>query len=659
MRLGLPDHGDKQTAESKKKALMSTKLPMLGEEAVHQTADGREIRVLETDLYTVEIVSDSGEGAQKCGQIFGAVSAKMGNGVWTVEIIPAEVQPPPRDPAGASGNRIRLGSQPVTNWGDKTNVVVAFNEQVLHYRHMLGALEDNAILLIENKWKTHDDEKIQAQWVEAISELEEAGYGIVEVPMEEECLKVVDDARLGKNMFALGLLTYIFNRDIQLVRDQIAFAFRTKKQEITDKNHALLEQGVAWARDNLDFRIEVPPHPSEEPMVVMNGNQAIALGAIAAGMEMAAMYPITPATSVSHHLGEVFEKFGGVVHQAEDEIAAAGVAIGASYSGKVAFTITSGPGMALKTEFLGLAAMTEIPLVVIDVQRGGPSTGLPTKVEQSDLLAAIYGQPGDAPHVVIAPSSIEECFHSMITARRIAESFRMLVIVLSDANLATGVAPFARPSMDPNWHSPPPDLSPIPEGLKPYDWDPKTGLSRRFIPGAPGGMHTLTGLAHDERSKVAYASDINQRSSNMRSRKLAVLQSTLRPPTVNGDDSGDLLVVGWGSTKGAIEEAVDRARAEGLKVSSLHLTFLSPLEPGLKEIFNRFKKVMTVEINYSDEIGDPFITEENRRMGQLAWLLRAATLVDVDCWTRVLGEPLRPGAIHEVIRRFIPKGGNA
>jgi 2-oxoglutarate ferredoxin oxidoreductase subunit alpha len=172
-------------------------------------------------------------------------------------------------------------------------------------------------------------------------------------------------------------------------------------------------------------------------------------------------------------------------------------------------------------------------------------------------------------------------------------------------------------------------------------------------------MHTLTGLAHDERSKVAYASDINQRSSQMRSRKLAVLQSTLRPPAINGDDSGDLLVVGWGSTKGAIEEAVDRARAEGLKVSSLHLTFLSPLEPGLKEIFNRFKKVMTVEINYSDDLGDPFITEENRRMGQLAWLLRAATLVDVDCWTRVLGEPLRPGAIHEVIRSSTPKGGNA
>jgi 2-oxoglutarate ferredoxin oxidoreductase subunit alpha len=374
-------------------------------------------------------------------------------------------------------------------------------------------------------------------------------------------------------------------------------------------------------------------------------------------MDLAAMYPITPATSVSHHLGEIFLKFGGLLHQAEDEIAAAGVAIGASWSGKCAFTITSGPGLALKTEFIGLAIMTEIPLVVVDVQRGGPSTGLPTKVEQSDLLAAIYGQPGDAPHVVMSVATIEECFYAMITARRIAEAFRCVVMILTDANLATGVSPFPRPELDPAWVASPPDFSPIPKGLRPYDWHPETGLSRRFIPGTPGGMHTLTGLAHDEGSKVAYTTDVVQRSMTMRSRKMAVFQSTLQPPKVNGPEEGDLLLVGWGSTKGAIEEAVERAQEEGLSVSSLHLTFLSPLEPGLKEIFSRFKKIVTVEINYSDELGQPYITEENRRYGQLAWILRAATLVDVDCWTRVLGEPLKPGAIHEAIRQKMPKGG--
>jgi 2-oxoglutarate/2-oxoacid ferredoxin oxidoreductase subunit alpha len=335
------------------------------------------------------------------------------------------------------------------------------------------------------------------------------------------------------------------------------------------------------------------------------------------------------------------------------------VAIGASFAGKVAFTVTSGPGLALKTEFLGLAVMTETPLVLVDVQRGGPSTGLPTKVEQSDLLAAIFGQPGDAPHVVIAPATIEECFHVMVTARRLAESFRTLVMVLTDANLATGVQPFPRPRLDVAWQGLSPDMSPVPEGLRPYDWDPQTGLSRRFIPGQPGGMFTATGLSHDERSKVAYTTDVSQRSSEMRSRKLAVLQSMLQPPEINGDPDGDLLVVGWGSTRGAIEEAVERARDEGLAVSSVHLRFLSPMEPGLKEIFRRFRHVMTVEINYSDEPGTPYVTEENRRRGQLAWLLRAQTLVDVDCWTRVLGEPMRPRAILEAIRQKLDQGGDA
>ncbi len=346
------------------------------------------------------------------------------------------------------------------------------------------------------------------------------------------------------------------------------------------------------------------------------------------------------------------------MHQAEDEIAAAGVAIGASYAGKCAFTITSGPGLALKTEFLGLAVMAEIPLVVVDVQRGGPSTGLPTKVEQSDLLAAMFGQPGDAPHVVLAPATIEECFHVMTTARRIAEALRTVVIVLSDANLATGVAPYPRPKLSAGWQAEPPDQRALPEGLRPYDWDAATGISRRFVPGQVGGEHTVTGLAHDERSKVAYDSAVNERASRMRSRKIAAFQSTLLPPSVNGETRGDLLVVGWGSTRGAIEEAVDRARAEGLAVSSLHLTFLAPLPPGLKEIFSGFRKVMTVEINYSDEPGDPFVTEQNRRRGQLSWLLRATTLVDVDCWTRVLGEPLRPGRILGAIRENLP-GGDA
>jgi 2-oxoglutarate ferredoxin oxidoreductase subunit alpha len=597
----------------------------------------------------VEIVSDSGEGAQKCGQIFGAVSAKMGNGVWTVEIIPAEIQPPPRMPDGASGYRIRIGSGPVTNWGDATNVVVAFNEQVLLARHRLGALAPDATILLENKWESHPDEDVQQAWRAAHEELSTRSYRIIHVPMDEQCLTLVDNPRKGKNMFVLGMLACIYDRDMDRIRDQIAYAFRKKSEEIYAQNVALLQLGYDWAREHIDFRVDVPATPVTHPMVVMNGNEAIGMGALAAGFELCAMYPITPATSASHYLGETFDRFGGVLHQAEDEIAAAGVAIGASYAGSVALTITSGPGLALKTEFIGLAVMTETPLVIVDVQRGGPSTGLPTKVEQSDLLAVLYGQPGDAPKVVIAPATIEDCFHSMITARRIAEAFRCVVVVLSDANLATGVQPFPRPVLEERWMQTTLDQDAVPPGTKAYDWDERTGLSRRIIPGQPNGAFTLTGLEHDARSKVAYSSGVHQQSSAMRSRKLAVLQTMLLPPPIHGDDSGDLLIVGWGSTKGAIEEAVDRVRAAGHRVSSLHLTFLSPLPPGLRETFARFAKVCTVELNYSDEPDAPFITPDNRRLGQLAWLLRATTLTDVDCWTRVPGEPLRPGAIADAI----------
>lgn len=361
------------------------------------------------------------------------------------------------------------------------------------------------------------------------------------------------------------------------------------------------------------------------------------------------MYPITPATSASHYLADVFHEVGGFVHQAEDEIAAIAFAIGSSYAGKTACTITSGPGLALKTELLALAVMGEIPLVLAVVQRGGPSTGLPTKVEQGDLLASIFGEPGDAPKVVVAAATIEECLHFVVMSRRLAETFRTPVVLLTDANLATGQQPYPRPEPSQEWLAPHIDQTDWDPKVPPYDWDPETGLSPRPIPGMVGGHYVLTGLAHTNESKVAYDSKSNQLGCDMRSRKLAALAGTLKPPKVYGDSDGDLLVVGWGSTLGAIEEAVDRTRAQGHKVSSLHLRFLSPLEPGLQEIFKRFRKVMTVEINYSDDPAAPLITPANRRYSQLAWLLRAQTLVDVDCWSVVLGAPLQPGMIHQVL----------
>jgi 2-oxoglutarate ferredoxin oxidoreductase subunit alpha len=599
--------------------------------------------------HIIEIISDSGEGAQRCGQALAAIAARMGNGVWTVEIIPAEIRPPARSVAGGSGNRIRLGSGHVTNGGNETDLVIAFNEQVLLGRVRTGELKAGCTILLESMWRESADKKIAATYVETHDQLVAAGYKVIEAPLERECRTIVSDARRGKNMFALGMLCNIYSFDRQLAREQIARTFGKKDASVIESNVKLLNAGYDWAEKNLEFKYRIPATRSTDPKIVIDGNTALALGVLASGMEICAMYPITPATSVSHYLSSVFEKVGGIVHQAEDEIAACTFAIGASYAGKCAVTVTSGPGYSLKQEAIGLAVMGEIPLVVINVQRGGPSTGQPTKVEQGDLMTAIFGSHGDAPKVVIAPGTIEDCFYSVITARKIAETFNMVVVILSDASLASSQQPFTRPQFSEAWLAPPVDQSEVPEGSRPYDWNTTTGLARRFIPGQPGGMHTLTGLAHDDLSHVAYDPDTNETSIRARSHKLAALQKTLKAPSVFGDDNGDLLVVGWGSTKGAIEEAVTNLRADGHKVSSLHLTFLQPMAPGIKEIMQRFKKVITIEGNWSDDPNDEIVDESNRRYSALAILLRSRFLIDVDCWSEVRGQPIKPNTIARVV----------
>jgi 2-oxoglutarate ferredoxin oxidoreductase subunit alpha len=506
-------------------------------------------------------------------------------------------------------------------------------------------------------WRDDRNPAIASQYAETCDELVAQGFQVIEVPMEVECRKLVSDPRRGKNMFALGILVNIYTLDLGLAREQVALTFGKKDQKVIDTNIQLLEAGWAWAEENLDFQFEIPAMRLTEPRVVVNGNIAVALGVLASGMEICAMYPITPATSASHYLSEIFEKTGGIVHQAEDEIAAATFAVGASYAGKCAVTITSGPGYSLKQEAIGLAVMGEIPLVVVNVQRGGPSTGQPTKMEQGDLMTAIFGSHGDAPKIVLAPGTIEECFYSVITARRIAETFNMVVVILTDAGLATSQQPFPRPVFNESWMAPPVDQSPVPEGAKPYAWDETTGLSRRFKPGQPGGMHTLTGLAHDSDSHVAYDAQVNEQTLRFRSLKLAAFQKTLKPPTIFGGPKGDLLIIGWGSTKGAIEEAVEGLRADGKKVSSMHLQFLQPMAPGIKEAMSGFKQVMTIESNWSDRPEDKIIDETNRRYSAVAMLLRSRYLVDVDCFSEVAGQPIKPSTIRRVAAEKLKKNG--
>ncbi len=607
--------------------------------------------------HIVEVISDSGEGAQRCGQSLAAIAARSGNGIWTVEIIPAEIQPPARSVAGASGIRIRMGSGRISNGGDQTDLVVAFNEQVLLGRVQAGELKPGATIMLENVWREHKDPKIVASYLETVKALGKDGYRVIEMPLEHECRALMSDPKRGKNMFVLGSLCSIYSFDLELARAQIALIFGKKDASVIESNVRLLEAGFAWAEKTLDFKFRIPAAKVAEAQVVVSGNTAIALGVLASGMDICAMYPITPATSASHYLSECFERVGGLVHQAEDEIAACAFAIGASYAGRCAVTITSGPGYSLKQEGLGLAVMAEIPLVVVNVQRGGPSTGQPTKVEQGDLLTAIYGSHGDAPKVVMAVSGIEDCFYSMITARKIAETFNMVVVVLSDASLATAQQPFARPVFSEEWLAAPIDQTPVPEGAKPYDWDPVTGIARRFVPGQPGGMHTITGLAHDRNSKVAYDPATNEEGLRARSLKLAALQRTLKTPPVYGEPDGDLLLVGWGGNQGAIEEAVDRLCAMGKKVSSLHLRFIQPLPSGIREILQRFARVMTIEGNWSDSLEDELIDEDNRRYSALAMMLRSRYLVDVDCWSEARGQPIKPGSVVDAaLTRLNRKG---
>ena len=606
--------------------------------------------------HIVEVVSDSGEGAQRCGQSLGAIAAKLGNGIWTVEIIPAEIQPPARSIQGASGVRIRIGRGPVTNGGDETDLVVAFNEQVLLGRLRAGEFKPGATILLESMWRDDDDPAIAASYAETVADLLAAGFRVIEIPMEVECRKLVANPRQGKNMFVLGILCDLYSLDLRHAREQVRITFGKKDERVVRQNLELLEAGWAWAEENLDFCYEIPAQRTEQPQIVSNGNTALALGILASGMDICAMYPITPATSASHYLIEIFD--GARRHRPSGRGRDRGVLV---RDRRVLRRQMCGhdhlrPGLLAQAGGDRARVDGEIPLVVIDVQRGGPSTGLPTKIEQGDLQAAIFGSHGDAPKVVIAASSIEDCFYSVITARKIAEEFNIPVVLLSDASLATAQTPFPRPLFSDAWLAPPVDRTPVAPGIRPYDWDPVTGIARRIMPGQPGGMHTLTGLAHDRDSHVAYDADSNEDGLRHRSLKLVALQKTLRPPAVFGDPDGDLLMVGWGSTKGLIEEAVERLRGEGLRVSSLHLRFLQPLPPGIKEIMQRFEQVLAIEGAWSDRPQDELVDDDNRRYTPLAMILRSRYLVDVDCWGEARGAPMKPATVCDVVRSRLLEG---
>ena len=615
--------------------------------------------VLHLREHTVEIVSDSGEGAQKCGQIFGAVCAKMGNGVWTVEIIPAEIQPPPRIPEGrerhtafaSASGRSPTGATRPTSSSPSTSRCCWRGTGSARWRRRRDRCSSRT------SGRPHDDADIRAAWDGGDGRaLRHGTTGSSRCRWKSSASRIVDNPAQGEeHVRASACSRAIYGRDMERIQEQIAL--RLPQEE---RGGVRAERRAARARlrrgptEHLDFRIEVPG--AARPTAAGGDERQRGARRSArspSGMELCAMYPITPATSVSHYLGEVFERFGGIVHQAEDEIAAAGVAIGASYAGKVAFTVTSGPGLALKTEFLGLAVMTEIPLVVdrraarrpehrtADQGRAvGPARGA---VRAAGRRAARGHRAGDDRGVL--PRHGHRAAHRRGVPHGGDGALRRQPRHRRDA------VPAARSSTRAGRRRRSTSRR-CPTGTKAVRLGRRDrALARGSFPGQPGGMYTVTGLSHDEGSKVAYSSGVHQRSSAMRSRKLAVLQSMLAPPAGlrrrRGRPAPRRLGEHQGRDRGG---GGPRARARDCACRRCTCASSRRSSRGSRRSSRASGRSCTVEINYSDEPDDPFITDENRRRGQLAWLLRAATLVDVDCWTRVPGEPLRPGAILDAIR---------
>lgn len=606
--------------------------------------------------HIIELIGDAGDGALRCGQNLAAIAVRMGHGLWASDLGSADGSVPMGSTSGASGMRIRLGRQRVNHAGDLTDLVLAFNARVLLGRWQAGEIKPGAKVLLESAAAHHADPAVVAAHQQTVATLRAAGCEVHELALLARCQVLVSDPRKGLNMFVLGLLCHLYSLDATLAREQLARLFGETDVQVIQSNVALLDAGAAWAEAHLPLRFSLPTTRPTEPQIVVNGHTALVLGVMASGMDICTV--VAPAfanagAARSQELTTMFAKIGGRVHAAEDAAAACAFALGASYAGKCAVTIAAGPDFALQQDVIAQAVRAEIPLVVINLQGGDQ----PLQAEQGDLAAALWGSHGDSPKVVMAALGIEDCFYSVITARKIAETFGMVVVLLADASLANAQQAIPRPRFADEWLAPPVDRAPVPADAKPYDWDPVSGLSRRLQPGRPGGMHTLSGLAHGRDGRPAQDPAALEEGPRARSLKLAALQSTLKPPPVFGAPRGDMLLIGWGSSQGAIEDAVTQLRAQGLAVSALQLRFIQPLPSGIGEILARFSHAMTIEASGSDRSEAESITADSVRIGALAQLLRARFLRDVDCWGEARGTPIRPADICRGVRAALLKKG--
>jgi 2-oxoglutarate/2-oxoacid ferredoxin oxidoreductase subunit alpha len=542
----------------------------------------------------IRLAGNSQDGIQSIGGFLARLAGRTAKDVMTYMTIPSTIS------GGPSIFQLHLGSGEVLTPGDESDMLVAFYQH--SYDNHLSALKDGGICLYDSG---------------EVKELKnERGILHIPVPFTAATIEAIGGSARdrGKNMFVLGLLCAVFQLDREKLSGIVARQFGKKDESVLRNAMLAFDAGYAYPVGDIGtFAFEEGEH-KDENRISTDGNTLMTLGLLAGGVRYGSAYPITPWSPIMEMLRSELPKYGGIYVQAEDELSAVSMTIGAAYAGHLAVTGSAGPGLSLKMEALSYASMAEIPLIVINVQRGGPSTGLPTSVEQSDLLQAIYGSHGDCPRIVLAPRDVEDCFYIALEACKMAKEYSCPVIILSDQALSSRIEAFTMPDVDACWVEPTLEIQDRDDSFKPYPLD---RVTRHAPPGSKmlaGKYPIVTGLEHDEWGHPSGNPKMHQKMTDKRRDKLIALSKELPVPEVIGDQEGDLLLLGWGSTYGPIKESVLRLQAEGHKVGGADLRYLHPLPAGLGDLFARYKQVVVVEMNDYGLYG----------YGQLAMLLRAS-----------------------------------
>lgn len=613
-------------------------------------SDVREIQEKHIDEVTVRFAGDSGDGMQLTGTQFSDTTAVLGNDLSTLPDYPAEIRAPAGTLYGVSGFQLHFSSNDIHTPGDVPDVLVAMNPAAL--KKNLPELKRSGLIVVNSDAFDKKNLKLAGFTENPLEDGTLAGYDVMDIPITTLTFNALEESELSmkekgrcKNFFALGLMYWMYNRPINQTIEWIEKKFK-KRPEIIDANEKALKAGYNFGDITERFTTRYTIDPAKLKSGTyrnISGNEATALGFVVAaekaGLELfLGSYPITPASDILQYLSS-YKNFGVKTFQAEDEIAGITSAIGASFGGSLALTTTSGPGLALKSEAIGLAVMTELPLVIVNVQRGGPSTGLPTKTEQADLAQAMTGRNGESPVAVVSASTPSDCFHMAIEASRLALTYMSPVILLTDGYLANGSEPWNIPSVE-SIPEIPVKFHTDPETFQPYSRD--ENLVRPWgIPGTKGLEHRIGGL-----EKANITGDVNYEPDNhfemvkLREQKIQNMQNSIPELKVDGDSSGDILVIGWGGTYGAIKEAVIHCRKKGYKVSQAHFNYINPFPKNTEKVLKSFKHVLLPEIN----------------LGQLAKIIKSEFLIPVEQFNVVRGLPFRVGDIENKIIEVL--GGN-